>query len=355
MEEEQVLRDVARPTEQKIHPIKEVTFGAISGMVGKLIEFPLDTIKVRLQSNHGQSPITTIQMIRQTYHNEGFVHGFYKGLKAPLLGACLETAILFSSYNYASTFIANRIDKSNGTNSRKIVSVDDIPFWSKCVSGGFAGLMASFILTPVELVKCQLQVVNMHNSTPLTILSQLLPQVQKSSSSSTTSTTTTATTTTSTSTSTTHSYSSIVKRTIKDNGITGLWKGLESTIIREVVGTAIWFGTFEYLNNHFKSTADPWIENQDLQLLFSGAVAGVTFNLSVFPVDTIKSNIQTHDILNKAEHKQSNTNFWKEARKLVLRKGGIINLYNGLGITLVRCVPANALIFYTYELLKRNF
>lgn len=340
MEEEQVLRDVARPTEQKIHPIKEVTFGAISGMVGKLIEFPLDTIKVRLQSNHGQSPITTIQMIRQTYHNEGFVHGFYKGLKAPLLGACLETAILFSSYNYASTFIANRIDKYNGNNSTKIVSVDDIPFWSKCVSGGFAGLMASFILTPVELVKCQLQVVNMHNSTPLTNLSQLLPQVQKSSS---------------TSTSTTHSYSSIVKRTIKDNGITGLWKGLESTIIREVVGTAIWFGTFEYLNDHFKSTADPWIENQDLQLLFSGAVAGVTFNLSVFPVDTIKSNIQTHDILNKAEHKQSNTNFWKEARKLVLRKGGIINLYNGLGITLVRCVPANALIFYTYELLKRNF
>ena len=47
--------------------------------------------------------------------------------------------------------------------------------------------------------------------------------------------------------------------------------------------------------------------------------------------------------------------FWQTTRSIIAKPGGILNLYNGLGITMVRCIPANALIFYTYELLKQNF
>ncbi|CAK9439515.1 uncharacterized protein LODBEIA_P36150 [Lodderomyces beijingensis] len=300
----------------KLHPVKEITYGAISGMVGKLVEFPFDTIKVRLQSSQSHNA-STLRMISQTYHNEGVIHGFYKGLKAPLLGACLETAVLFSSYNYASTVLAKQLGHCREGS-------ESIPLWNKCVSGGFAGFMASFILTPVELVKCQLQVSNMATATT-------------------------------TSKNQSHSYSSVIQSTLRDKGVTGLWKGLESTMIREVVGTSIWFGSYEYINAHFNSAKNPVIKNKDLQLLFSGAMAGVAFNLSMFPVDTIKSNIQTYDILNKTEHKHINTDFWKETRKLLRLPGGIMNLYKGLGITMVRCIPANALIFYTYEILKRNF
>ncbi|KAI5961117.1 ORT1 [Candida margitis] len=288
-----------------IHPFKEITIGAISGMVGKLVEFPFDTIKVRLQANNSHST-STYKMISRTFHNEG-VLGFYKGLKAPLFGACLENAVLFSSYNFA-TNVLRHYDPS-------------LSMWSKCASGGFAGLMASFILTPVELVKCQLQVANM-------------------------------------ATKTSHTYTSVIEDTLKRRGVFGLWNGLGSTMVREVVGTSIWFGSYEYINDYFETAKQPFIKNKDLQLLFSGAMAGVLFNFSMFPVDTVKSNIQTHDILSGTSgkhHHHMATDFWKEMRKLCSKPGGVMNLYNGLGITMIRCIPANALIFYTYELLKRNF
>ena len=301
---------------EQIHPLKEITYGAISGMVGKLVEFPFDTIKVRLQSSSSDKHVSTLKMIKQTYQNEGIFNGFYKGLKAPLVGACLENAILFSSYNTASTIFVNILnDKQDG---KVVYNNDTVPFWTKLVSGGFAGFMASFVLTPVELIKCQLQVSNLTNS-----------KVE-------------------------HSYASIIKTTLRKDGVIGLWKGLNSTILREVIGTAIWFGTYEYINEYFKTKKfkSSILGNEDIQLLISGAMAGVTFNFSMFPVDTIKSNIQTNDLLN---HGLTHNGFWNTARGIISKPGGIINLYNGLGITMIRCIPANALIFYTYEFLKQNF
>ena len=58
-------------TEAQLHPLKEITYGAVSGMVGKLVEFPFDTIKVRLQSNNNSHPVSTISMISHTFRNEG--------------------------------------------------------------------------------------------------------------------------------------------------------------------------------------------------------------------------------------------------------------------------------------------
>ncbi|EGW31602.1 uncharacterized protein SPAPADRAFT_140535 [Spathaspora passalidarum NRRL Y-27907] len=310
-EQQHIASDTQR---EQIHPIKEITFGAISGMIGKLVEFPFDTIKVRLQSSNSVLPISTFQMISSTYKNEGFFNGFYKGLKAPLYGACLETAILFSSYNLASTFFVNTLNDYDKSSRHH---VDSLPFWTKCASGGFAGFAASFILTPVELIKCQLQVVNL---------------VSEGKS--------------------TASYSSLIKSTLRNEGVTGLWNGLSSTMTREVIGTSIWFGTYEYINDYYKTAKDPWIKNHDIQLLLSGAMAGVTFNLSMFPVDTVKSNIQTQGIYNK---QGINAGFWSIFKSLISKNGGVKNLYKGLGITMVRCIPANALIFYSYEVLKRNF
>ncbi|KAG2735305.1 hypothetical protein G9P44_001519 [Scheffersomyces stipitis] len=306
--EQLVITESVIPKQHKIDAMAEITCGALSGMIGKLVEFPFDTIKVRLQAAHHSTPISTLQMIRYTYHNEGMVNGFYKGLKAPLMGACAETAVLFSSYNYASSLFMNKLNYSE----------QNLPFWTKCVSGGFAGVIASFVLTPVELVKCQLQVANLSSSAE-----------HKSVS-----------------------YVSLIKRILtQEKGVFGLWNGLSSTLVREAVGTSIWFGTYEYVSHQFK-THKPTSINEDVQLLISGAMAGITFNFSVFPVDTIKSNIQTYDILNP---NKKHIGFLEFTKMLLARPGGITNLYNGLAITLIRCVPANALIFYSYELLKRNF
>ncbi|CAH2351375.1 mitochondrial thiamine pyrophosphate carrier 1 [[Candida] railenensis] len=306
-----------------LNPINEIAFGAISGMFGKVVEYPFDTVKVRLQSSSNYS-ISTVGCIAQTYRNEGIIRGFYQGIRAPLLGACLETAILFASYNATSHFFINHY---------RLKSDRELPLWTKCVSGGFAGFTASFVLTPIELVKCKLQVQNVKQSGPIS---------------------TTTSSSSSSSGSPKNIYSTVIRKILANEGVSGLWSGLSSTLIREVFGTAIWFSTYEYMTQVFRERriakgGDENAENSDAELMFSGALAGVLFNFSTFPVDTIKSNIQTNDF------DKASSSLLKVGKYICQQPGGMRNLYNGLGITLVRAAPANAIIFYVYELLKRNY
>lgn len=297
-----------------VNPWKEISFGAIAGICGKIIEFPFDTIKVRLQSSSQFSKQSALSTIKYTYQHEGFIKGFYQGLNAPLLGACLESAVLFYTYNLSTATFIDLYKEHLGLEYTQ----ETVPLWSKCFSGGVAGFLASFVLTPIELVKCKLQVSNLATT--------------KSSSSA-------------------NIYTSIIKQVVKQDGFSGFWNGLSSTLIREIGGTAVWFGTYEYTNELFRK-ANPQNQVSDMNLLISGALAGVVFNLSAFPADTIKSNIQTFDVLHK-DH--GGSSFMQMGKLLLSRPGGIKNLYKGLGITLLKAVPANALIFYVYEVLKRNF
>lgn len=289
---------------ESLGPIKEITFGAISGMTGKLVEHPFDTIKVRQQSTNSQ--ISTLTMIANIYKNEGLILGFYKGLRAPVIGACIENSILFTGYGIGSNFFRKHLNINSG---------EQLPFWSKIASGGFAGFLASFALTPVELIKCQLQVLN-------------ISKVSNSAS---------------------HSYTSLIRTVLSDKGVLGLWHGWSSTCFREILGTSIWFGSYEYASTYLQNNTP--IKN-DFSLLLSGAFAGFMFNLSAFPMDTIKSNIQTYEILNGKVSHDISFNFMV---KKLYKSGGIKKFYNGLGITLLRAMPANALIFYTYETLARYF
>lgn len=280
----------------EVHPLKEIAFGAILGIVGKIADFPLDTVKVRLQSANNN--IGTIDTIAGIYKTEGLA-SFYRGIHAPLFGACLENATIFTAYSWA-------LDKMGGHEQSMA---------KKCTAGAVSGIAASFVLTPVELVKCKMQVLN-------------LAQSSKN-----------------------YTYASTVSEILRLNGVLGLWHGLWSTMIRESLGTAIYFGTYEYCNMEMR---DIHILTS-IQPLLSGAAAGVTYTASMFPIDTVKSNLQTHDVLCATKTHTASPGMLAMARQLYKMPGGFRNFYRGVGITTFRAAPANALIFYTYETLKATF
>lgn len=282
-----------------VNAAKEISYGAIAGSLGKLIEFPFDTVKVRLQSSHGQ--MSTLTTIRDILHKEGIFNGFYKGIRAPMVGACMESAVLFSAFQYGQEALLNVTSLS----SDSLVRV--------CAAGAFSGFAASFVLTPVELVKCKLQVANLHKLTS------------------------------------SESYVSLLRKIVGNEGPLGLWHGLNLTLLREMGGTAIWFASYEESLKMLNKAAP---DRENVNLLASGAFAGFMFNLSIYPIDTIKSNIQTYDMTSGRSGK---LNFASAVTHLTSRPGGLRNLYNGLGITLLRSIPANAAIFYTYEYLKKNY
>lgn len=291
--------------------VKDIAYGGIAGSLAKIIEFPFDTVKVRLQSNPSYTKKGTWEVIQLTRRNEGFINGFYKGLKAPMIGACLESAVLFVSYNSSVSYISSLLNQSLITRNGK---VENPPLWVCTTSGGIAGIMAAFVLSPVELIKCKLQVANLSSNLSFT-------------------------------------YSSIIQRILKTEGVVGLWRGLSSTIMRECGGTAVWFTTYEVSSDYLAQVNPAYSK---LNLLVSGALSGFFFNFLMFPIDTIKSNIQTYDMLHKSDPTIKPPTFLQTCNSLI-KAGGVKSLYHGLGITLVRAIPANALIFYTYEGLKENF
>lgn len=87
---------------QGIDALKDITFGSIAGIVGKFIEYPFDTVKVRLQSQPDHRPLRyagPLDCFKQSLRQDGFL-GIYRGISAPLVGAAVETSSLFFSVIY---------------------------------------------------------------------------------------------------------------------------------------------------------------------------------------------------------------------------------------------------------------
>lgn len=82
--------------------LKNITFGSIAGMVGKVIEYPFDTVKVRLQSQPDHLPLLykgPLDCFKKSLKNDG-VLGIYRGISAPMVGAAVETSCLFFSVGF---------------------------------------------------------------------------------------------------------------------------------------------------------------------------------------------------------------------------------------------------------------
>ncbi|KAL3232311.1 Mitochondrial ornithine transporter 1 [Nakaseomyces bracarensis] len=285
---------------------KDILFGSIAGAIGKVIEYPFDTIKVRLQTQGKDMFPTTLSCIKYTYQHEGVVKGFFQGIGSPLAGAALENAALFVSYNQCSKLL------NHYTNISELNNI--------LISGAFAGSCASFVLTPVELVKCKLQVANLQALTMGTTGGNII----------------------------TERHTRIVptiQSIIRNRGFSGLWQGQSSTFIRESFGGVAWFATYELMKKYLLSrhTTENNLqpnESKTWELLASGASAGLAFNASIFPADTVKSLMQTEHV------------GLKSAVVKIMKEKGIRGFYRGLGITLIRAIPANATVFYVYETLS---
>lgn len=98
------LRNVAaeRAAGQGEEAIKDVVCGSVAGVVGKYIEYPFDTIKVRLQSQPDNLPLRytgPLDCFKKSLQRDGFL-GIYRGISAPLVGAAVETSSLFFSVSF---------------------------------------------------------------------------------------------------------------------------------------------------------------------------------------------------------------------------------------------------------------
>ena len=159
---------------------------------------------------------------------------------------------------------------------------------------------------------------------------------------------------------------SVLTSVIRTQGIGGLWLGHTGTFIRETGGTAAWFYTKEFiasllLAHRLGQGTGPSTKVHELrpwESALSGACAGVAFNLSLFPADTVKSAMQTEEVLRPRNPNASVTlekpSFFRTFLAMY-RAQGLRGLYAGCGITVARSIPSSAIIFLIYDELKKYF
>ena len=207
--------------------------GCVGGGAGIVVGYPLDTVKVHMQTQDYKNPKYkgSWHCFRTILAKES-VAGLYRGISSPMAGVAVVNAVVFGVY---------------GEIQKHIPNPHSLP--SHFMAGALAGIAQSPICSPMELAKTrmQLQVSNTPGSGPIQCLRQ----------------------------------------TYKLEGYRGLFKGLGVTLLRDAPSFGTYFLTYEALTRSSGSApiSTPY-------MLLAGGMAGSTSWVVSYPLDVIKSRIQ---------------------------------------------------------------
>eukprot|EP01099_Mayorella_cantabrigiensis_P003169 TRINITY_DN2468_c1_g1_i1.p1 TRINITY_DN2468_c1_g1~~TRINITY_DN2468_c1_g1_i1.p1 ORF type:complete len:321 (-),score=51.56 TRINITY_DN2468_c1_g1_i1:328-1290(-) len=300
--------------------MKMALSGIIGGITAKFIEHPFDTIKVRLQatavSGEAHSFNSPLDCLSQTLRYEGF-RGLYRGLTSPLFGCIVESGIAFFIYGAAMTFITHRLPFSSDSSSPNtstistantaVISTLHPPLWVHYVCGGLAGLCTGFFLTPIELVKCRLQ-----------IQQNVTPESGK--------------------------YSGPINcltTIVRTAGIRGLWRGLGAAWGRDIPGNTLWFGASGSISSLLTpdDEEDPPISAK----IIAGSTGGVLYWTIPYPFDVIKSRQQV----------EKGKSTLKQIARSIYVQEGIRGFYRGMSVCILRTIPTSATLYTTATLVNK--
>ncbi|KAJ3334042.1 Mitochondrial carrier protein ymc2 [Blyttiomyces sp. JEL0837] len=285
--------------------IKELFAGSVGGIVQVLTGQPFDTVKVRLQTQPDKYT-SMVDCVRKTYSQEG-LFAFYKGTLTPLIGigACVSIqfgALEAAKRNFAA---ANKARTGKPSNQFSLLQL--------YLAGAFSGTANSVLSGPIEHVRIRLQVQSgastggEHYKGPVDLF----------------------------------------KKVYKSYGIAGIYKGQAITLLREFHGYGIYFLTYEWLIQE-RMKAQKTTNRGDVaawrQCLY-GAASGYTLWVMIYPIDVIKSKLQT-DSFDVSKRKYSGS--W-DCFKKVVATDGVNGLYRGFWTCMLRAGPANAATFVAYE------
>lgn len=198
--------------------------GCIGGCAGILAGHPLDTLKVHVQSGRGSA----LECAR-TLLKGGTLSSVYRGVRAPLGGVAGVNAVVFGAY----------------ANTRRALPAPDA-LATHAQAGAAAGLLQSFICSPVELVKTRQQ---------LAAPGAAMPRGAWAGA----------------------------RHVLRTGGVRALYRGLGVTIARDSPAFAIYFSSYEAMTRSDQSMSTVFV---------AGGVAGTLSWVLLYPIDVVKSRLQ---------------------------------------------------------------
>ena len=246
---------------------------------------------------------------KNVFQKEGF-RGFYQGLLPPLTAQFFINAICFGGESISHKTLAKYLNEVGQEPS----------VLNSFFSGSFAGFLQCCVLVPTDIIKCRLQI-------SAVSLNQ-------------------------------RKYSGVidcVRDVYGSEGVRGLYRGLAPTLLREVPSFGLYFLTYKFSRQVFCSIPIPYGEagaqrpmlSASASTLLAGGCAGASSWILAYPIDVIKSNVQTA-ALGSATSKKKIAFVAKD----LYRKHGLAIFYRGIGLVVLRAFPVNAATFFFYEYFK---
>lgn len=282
--------------------------GSIAGGVGIAVGHPLDTIKTlqQVQNVANQSPgsksLHLLKVAKHIYTENG-VPGFFRGLLYPLAMAGVVNAAFFGATELCRRLLQAYESSPNGGGS----------LYAHAYVAGMAGGLAQLpLVVPAEVVKVQLQAQLQRGHLPRGIGGSLR-------------------------------HSALV---IRQQGLTGLYRGMAITSIRDVPTYGVYMVTFEYVKNRLDSALGS--KDGIVAELVAGGCAGVTSWTLATPADVIKSRVQAA----AANGETADTRMWPAAVG-IYRDAGVGGFVRGWPAIVTRAFVTNAVTFLVYMNLLR--
>ncbi|KAG5175350.1 carnitine/acylcarnitine carrier protein [Tribonema minus] len=293
--------DPAVQTEPKgVSGLQSFLSGGFGGVCLVLVGHPLDLIKVKLQT--GTAYKGALDVAAQTLKNEGAL-GFYRGVSAPLVGVTPIFATCFWGYEMGQRVV-------RAVNKKPVDQ--DLTIAEHAVAGGLSALPATVLMAPVERVKCLLQ-----------IQSNEAAAVGAKGT----------------------RYTGMIDcgmQLMKTGGLSSVFKGWEATLVRDIPGSAAYFGVNVALKKQFK---DERGKVSDIGILTAGGVAGMANWAIAIPPDVIKSRLQTAP--------EGTYTGMLDVYRTLMRQEGAGALFRGIGPAMTRAFPANAACFFGVDIANR--
>ena len=298
--------------EGQVAVLNDLIAGGVAGSASVIVGHPFDTIKVRMQTSTGSGSLMSMAT------SFGGVTSLYRGMGAPLVSASAVNALIFSSYGSSSRYWDEHFASKSTFDEEEETGHD--PWQKAFVCGSFAGLMQCIVICPSEHIKCRLQVQHGKGAADNVYKGPL----------------------------------QAANHILRNHGISGLYRGWWSTAWREVPAFGLYFTIYDYCKDRvttFLADRAGLTEDDDVphsHLWVSSALAGgisgsVTWGM-IYPIDVIKSRIQTAPL----DLPVSERRIWTVGQALVAKYGWRY-MFRGLGITLIRAFPVNGIIFPVYE------
>lgn len=278
--------------------IKNFIAGGAGGVCLVITGQPLDTIKVRLQTQTvkpGESPLYsgTLDCAKKTIKHEGF-RGLYKGMATPLIGISPIYAICFFGFG-----VGKKLQTTDPDQELTLPQLYN--------AGMLAGVFTTVIMTPGERIKCLLQIQAGD------------PKSKK--------------------------YNGAVdcaKQIYKEEGLfRGLYRGTAATLLRDVPASGAYFMGYEMLLRQLTPEGESRAHLSPLRILLAGGSAGILNWIVAIAPDTLKSRFQTAP--------PGTYTGVRDVFQQMVRQEGITSLFKGLTPVMLRAFPANAACFLGYE------